>query len=152
MGGGFPFARFAAALVLSLSAHLLLAWGFTALSGASPGEGGGVEPIAQSRPASRPAATRYLPASALDTRPQVMTRVMPRYPAELISGLRGRVVLELYISADGVLDRIQVAKADPPGRFEQSALEAFRAARYAPGRKGGVPVPSLMRIEVTFGD
>lgn len=166
MDGGFPFARFSAALCLSLSAHLLIAWSFAALHGA-PGEQDGSAAsgalqvalrdaevvVAQAPATSRSAAaTRYLSATDLDVRPQIMTHVMPRYPAELVSGVRGRVVLELYISKEGALERIRVAQAEPPGRFEQSALEAFRAARFAPGVKNGKPVPSLMRIEVTFGD
>jgi protein TonB len=98
------------------------------------------------------AAPRYWPASELDVRPQIMTHVMPQYPADLPAGVKGRVVLELYVSSSGTLDRIRIVRAEPPGRFEQSALKAFTAARFTPGKRKGKSVPSLVRIEVTFGD
>jgi periplasmic protein TonB len=62
------------------------------------------------------------------------------------------VVLQLFISADGTLDNVQVAHAEPRGVFEQAALQAFQRARFTPGKKRGEAVPSLLIIEVTFGD
>lgn len=114
----------------------------------------GAEPMAQVRAPSprRGAPPRYLPTAELDTRPQIMTQVHPEYPVELVSGTRGRVVLELYIAQDGTLDRLRVARAEPAGRFEASALKAFSGARFTPGMKKGKPVPSLIRIEVTYGN
>jgi protein TonB len=97
------------------------------------------------------AETFYWPAERLDVRPQIKTHVMPEYPADLPSGVRGRVVLELRISADGGLDRVSVARAEPRGRFEEAALKAFSAARFTPGMRKGKAVPSLVRIEVSFG-
>lgn len=172
MDGGFPFARLAAALVLSLTAHLLVAWGLSALPGVPGGEPGGAasdalrarllgtETVAQAGTSRRGAAgtgssraaARYLPAAELDVRPQIMTHVNPEYPPELVAGIRGRVVLELYIAQNGTLDRIRVARAEPPGRFEASAVKAFTGARFTPGMKKGKPVPSLVRIELTYGD
>lgn len=94
----------------------------------------------------------YWPVERLDVRPQIKTHVMPEYPADLPAGVRGRVVLELRISADGALDRVSVARAEPRGRFEQATLKAFSAARFTPGMRKGKAVPSLLRIEVTFGN
>jgi protein TonB len=47
---------------------------------------------------------------------------------------------------------VRVVKAEPPGRFENSALKAFTAARFTPGLRKGKAVPVLLRIEVTYGD
>lgn len=98
------------------------------------------------------AAAYYWPAARLDVRPQIKTHVMPQYPADLPAGVRGRVVLELFISHEGTLDRVRVARAEPRGRFEQAAVKAFSGARFTPGMRKGKAVPSLVRIEVTFGD
>ncbi len=98
------------------------------------------------------AEPKYFRASELDVRPQVKTHVMPEYPPDLVSGTRGRVVLEIYLSATGTPDRVRVVKAEPPGRFEKSAVKAFTAARFTPGRRKGKAVPALLRIEVTYGD
>jgi protein TonB len=102
--------------------------------------------------AAQAAAPHYWRTSQLDVRPQVRTHVMPEYPRELVSGTRGRVVLEIYLSATGTPDRVRVVKAEPPGRFENSALKAFTAARFTPGLRKGKAVPVLLRIEVTYGD
>lgn len=102
--------------------------------------------------AAHAAEAYYWPVERLDVRPQIKTHVMPEYPADLPAGVRGRVVLELRISADGALDRVSVARAEPRGRFEQATLKAFSAARFSPGMRKGKAVPSLLRIEVTFGN
>lgn len=98
------------------------------------------------------APPQYRRPAELDVKPQIKTHVMPEYPAELPAGVRGRVVLELYISSAGTLDRIRTARAEPPGRFEQAALRAFSGARFTPGILKGKAVPSVVLIEVTFGD
>jgi protein TonB len=172
---GFPIARLGTALAISLSGHVSLAWYAGGLLGplrAEPGRRPApiharladtvapAPPQRPARPAPAPAVAQpapplpappYVPADQLDVRPLIMTRVMPEYPAQLASGARGRVVLRLFIAADGTLDRLQIAHAEPPGVFDQSALEAFSKARFTPGKKKGQAVPSLLLIEVTFG-
>lgn len=98
------------------------------------------------------AAPRYWKTAELDSRPQIKTHVMPEYPKDLPSGVRGRVVLDLYVSEVGVVEDIKVVRAEPAGRFEEAAKRAFWPARFTPGLRKGKPVPSLMRIEVSFGD
>jgi protein TonB len=98
------------------------------------------------------AATHYWPPRDLDVRPQVRTQVMPEYPKDLPAGVRGKVVLDVFISLSGRVDRVSVVRAAPAGRFEQSAIKAFSAARFAPGVRKGKPAPSRLRIEVTFGE
>jgi protein TonB len=81
-----------------------------------------------------------------------MTHVMPEYPQEMLSGTKGRVVLRLYIGADGILDDVRVAHAQPAGRFDRAAVRAFAGARFTPGMKAGKPVATELLIEVTFGN
>ena len=102
--------------------------------------------------AARAAAPRYWAGKDLEVRPQIKSHVMPEYPRDILSGTKGRVVLDLFVSATGTLDRIHVVKAEPPGRFEQAARQAFAGARYGPGLRKGKPVASRLRIEVNFGD
>ncbi len=169
---GFPIARLGAALAVSLAGHASLAWYAGGLLTPLRAEAGRrpapiqvrltdiVQPAVEpqpghssrtAKPAPRLPAQPYIPAEQLDVRPLIMTRIMPEFPPELASGARGRVVLRLFISADGTLDHLQVAHAEPRGVFEQAALEAFARARFTPGKKSGEAVPSLILIEVTFG-
>lgn len=112
------------------------------LSGAAESQG----------PVREAPAARYWRAADLHTRPQIMTHVMPEYPVDLVAGIRGRVVLELAISREGAVDTVRVLRSEPAGRFDASAVKAFSAARFTPGVRNGEPVPSLIRIEVSFGD
>ena len=98
------------------------------------------------------AEPRYWSGKELDVRPQVKTHVMPEYPGDLPSGVRGTVVLDVFISATGTVDRVTVVRAKPVNRFEQSAIKAFSSARYAPGMRKGKPAPSRVRVEVNYGD
>ena len=163
--------RLGAALAVSLAGHASLGWyasGLLAPVRAEPGRraapievrlAGVVQPQPAARrgrapnvaPPARLPAQAYIPADELDVRPLIMTHVMPEYPADIVSGARGRVVLRLFVSAEGTLDGLHVAHAEPRGVFEQAALEAFAKARFTPGKKKGETVPSLIVIEVTFG-
>lgn len=95
---------------------------------------------------------RYLSLGELDVRPQIKTQVMPQYPESVLPGTRGRVVLELLIASDGSVDGVNVERAEPGGLFEEAAVKAFSKALFSPGMKRGLPVPALLRVEVTFGD
>lgn len=111
-----------------------------------------VPPRAATPPAPRLPALRYVDAAGLDVRPQIMVHVMPEYPPDLVSGARGRVVLELLIGADGLIDAVNVASARPAGVFDGAATQAFSRARFTPGMLKGKPVASRLLVEVTFGD
>jgi protein TonB len=43
-----------------------------------------------------------------------------------------------------------VEEANPPGLFDQSALDAFRNARFTPAQRHGRAVKSLVRIKVNY--
>jgi len=114
--------------------------------------GAGLAGLLLASGAAQAAEPRYWTAKELDVRPQVRTHVMPEYPRDLPSGVRGVVVLDVFVSATGVVDRVSVVRAKPVNRFEQSAVKAFSAARYAPGIRKGKPAPSRLRVEVTYGE
>lgn len=92
----------------------------------------------------------YHPAHLLDERPQVRAHVEPVFPpaAPVASG---RVVVHLYIGADGRVEEVVVADAQPPGVFEQAAAQAFAAAQFTPGKVRGAAVRTYLQIEVLFG-
>jgi len=98
------------------------------------------------------ADARYWSAKELDVRPQVATHVAPEYPRDLPAGVRGTVVLDVFVSATGAVDKVTVVRAQPARRFEESAVKAFSAARFVPGKRQGKPAPARLRIEVKYGD
>ncbi len=92
----------------------------------------------------------YHPAYLLDERPQVRALVEPVFPpgAPVESG---RVLVHLYIGADGRVEEVVIADAQPPGVFEQAAAKAFAAAKFTPGKVRGESVKAYLAIEVLFG-
>jgi TonB family protein len=114
---------------------------------------------AQRQPAARgavPAAhgiatpPQYLVAEELDERPQIRTAVQPVFPE--LAPPSGRVVVRLYINEAGLVDDVKALRAEPSGIFEAAAIEAFKAARFTPGRKDGVAVKSALDVELLFGE
>jgi len=87
----------------------------------------------------------------VDMHPVALSPIKPVYPekgAEL--GVDGKVVLLLLIDETGVVKEVSVVEADPEGIFEESALAAFREARFAPAQKNGRAVKSRVLIRVTY--
>lgn len=96
-----------------------------------------------------PLAPAYLSGGRLDPGPRPLQDVEPAFPDEA-GQQHGIVVLRLLINESGVVDQVAVVRSAPKGLFEQSALEAFAAARFSPGMLLGFPVKSQVTIEVEF--
>lgn len=93
----------------------------------------------------------YYKAGEVDQGAQFLNEILPEYPAEAhFRGLTGSVDLALYIDEAGQIRDITVERAEPPGFFEESAIKAFRAARFSPAIKDGRPVKSRKNIRVSF--
>lgn len=118
-----------------------------------------VSPSASSAPAAPvpPAALTssvdltYYNARDLDVQPHALRVIRPDYPADADRRrLSGTLRLQLKLEADGRVSDIAVVNATPPGVFEDSAIKAFRDARFAPAQKNGRPVRALVVIEVVY--
>ena len=96
-----------------------------------------------------PPSPDYAKTSELDTSPVPLADITPDYPAAA-AFRRGHVVLELFISETGIVDRVDVLSATPPGIFDDSARTAFLQAKFEPGRRRGVASRSRMTIEVDY--
>jgi protein TonB len=109
-------------------------------------------------PAAAPAATltssvdlTYYSARDLDVQPHALRVIRPEYPlAADRQKVSGTLRLQLKLEADGRVSDIEVVSATPPGVFEDSAIKAFRDARFAPAQKNGRPVRALVVIEVVY--
>lgn len=75
------------------------------------------------------AACAPIPQSAPD--PRVDTRVDPRYPESAAENeIEGVITLSYNIAANGQTRNIRVVAADPPGYFEDAAIEALSQWRF----------------------
>lgn len=116
------------------------------------------QPAAAPPSAAAPAATitssvdlTYYSARDLDVQPRALREIVPDYPADADrQRLSGKVRLQLKLEADGRVSGIEIVHANPPEVFNESAIRAFRDARFAPAQKNGRPVRALVLIEVVY--
>jgi protein TonB len=97
-----------------------------------------------------PMDTTWYLARQVDSHPRAVGTISPRYPE--IARQRGQEgTLKLMVRIDdlGQVRDVEVVEAQPPGVFDESALEAFRNARFRPATKDGRPVryEAYMRVE-----
>jgi len=93
----------------------------------------------------------YYSARDVDVHPRALREVVPVYPEDADrQRVSGKLRLQLKLQADGRVSDIEVLSATPPGVFDESALQAFREARFSPAQKNGRPVRALVQIEVVY--
>ena len=72
-------------------------------------------------------------------------------PIALRSAIEGRVVLELFVDRNGLVQRVSILREEPPDRgFGEAAIRAFTGRRGTPAMANGEPVSSRYRYPVSF--
>ena len=75
----------------------------------------------------------------------------PRYPdAARRSGEQGTVTLRVQVARDGAPSRVAVEKSSGSPHLDAAALEAVKAWRFTPARRGGEAVESWMLVPIVF--
>ncbi len=93
----------------------------------------------------------YYPARLLDVLPGPLDDIALSYPESAAArDLSGTVTLLLLIDELGVVVDISVISAEPPGYFEEAAIESFRNVLFRPAQRNGRAVKSRLPVEVTF--
>lgn len=93
----------------------------------------------------------FYPARQLDVLPRPLDDVPLRYPETAADqDLSGRVVLLILIDELGMVVEASVISADPPGVFEEAALESFSSVMFSPAIRHGRAVKSRLPVEVNF--
>jgi protein TonB len=93
----------------------------------------------------------YYSVRDLDVQPRALREIVPDYPYDADrQRVSGQVRVQLKLEADGRVSDIAVVGADPPGLFEDSALRAFRNARFIPAQRNGRPVRARVVITIVY--
>ncbi|HSC95953.1 MAG TPA: energy transducer TonB [Burkholderiales bacterium] len=75
----------------------------------------------------------------------------PRYPeAARRSGEQGMVTLRVRVAADGSASGVTVEKSSGSPHLDAAALEAVKAWRFAPARRGANAIESWMLVPIVF--
>lgn len=94
---------------------------------------------------------QFYPARLLDVLPRPTADISLKYPENAArDDLSGTVTLLLLIDELGVVVEATVLSAEPPGYFEDAAIESFRSVLFQPAQRNGRPVKSRLPVEVTF--
>jgi TonB family protein len=94
----------------------------------------------------------YFRRSELTVAPTLQGEPLIRWPEKAGSAApwAGKVVLRVFVSAAGVVDRIEVANSSLPAAFDEAAGVAFSRVRFRPGEIEGVAVNSETSFEIVF--
>lgn len=88
-------------------------------------------------------------AEQIAARPK--SRPRPTYPRiAQRQGIEGFVTLRLRIDASGRVEDAVVVKAEPPGVFDDAALNTARRYRFTPARRGSEAVASTLQQTIRF--
>jgi TonB family protein len=99
-----------------------------------------------------------LPALGYYTTDQLTKRPQPVSAIELDSTetspivVSGKIVLRIWINEFGSVADVELEASDLPEVFSRTAIAAFKSLRFAPGELNGLPVGTVMRIEVNYDD
>ena len=75
----------------------------------------------------------------------------PRYPWRArVRGHEGRVVLSVWVGADGGAERLAVAQSSGHAALDRAAVEAVEQWQFEPARRSGVDTPSIVYLPVIF--
>jgi protein TonB len=115
--------------------------------GAAVADVGAVRAELETSRTRRRESEAFVPASALE-----QTRyVEPRYPAAArAQNLAGWVEVELTVATDGAVKGVRVLRGDPPGVFDEAAIEAVSKWRYRPVMREGRAVEQRARLRMRF--
>jgi TonB family protein len=98
---------------------------------------------------STPQAAVVGDASSADT-PEARLPA-PTYPKQALSQrTSGKVVLLIDLDATGRPTHVEVAESEPAGVFDAATVETAYQWRFDPEIRDGKPVPSRVRVPVTF--
>ncbi len=108
-------------------------------SGLGPGWGGGT------------GGGAYRPGAGI-TNPRLIREVRPNYTADALRAkIQGEVLIEAIVLPDGTVGDAHVIRSlDPVFGIDEEALRTARQWRFVPGTKGGVPVPVIVTIAISF--
>ncbi len=105
--------------------------------------GSGAQALSPGAVAGQPGANREArPASGNDP---------PEYPwTARVQGHQGRVVLSVWVSAEGQADRLAVLKSSGYPSLDRAAAAAVQGWRFRPARRAGTDTGSLLYVPVVF--
>jgi protein TonB len=85
-------------------------------------------------------------------RPRLVKETRPHYTSEAMrAGVEGSIKMEAVVQTDGTVGEVRVVRSlDTKFGVDEEAVKTLKQWRFEPGKKGGVAVPALVEVEMTF--
>lgn len=97
------------------------------------------------------AAAQEYNAADVDTKPKLIRMGRLAYPPlAKRTGVEGKVLVHVLISAKGKAEKMEVVESEPEGVFDEAALNSLKYSQFRPGIKGGETVATWANVPVTF--
>jgi protein TonB len=128
-----------------------------------------VAPLPAEVPVPAPSAALERPAPAIAAAPpappapRVEPVVAPRFDADYLDnpapaypalsrrmGEQGRVLLRVYVHADGSAGQLEIGESSGFERLDRAAREAVARRRFVPARQGERPVAAWVLVPISF--
>jgi protein TonB len=75
----------------------------------------------------------------------------PQYPFTARRlGIEGTVVLRVWVSAEGLPDRVSIVKSSGSTLLDRAGLKAVQRWRFVPARRAGAAVADWVEVDVRF--
>ncbi len=98
-----------------------------------------------------PPATRVEPVVAPRFDADYLDNPAPAYPAlSRRMGEQGRVLLRVYVHADGSAGQVEIRESSGFERLDRAAREAVARWRFVPARQGERPVAAWVLVPISF--
>jgi protein TonB len=98
-----------------------------------------------------PMSNMIFEASELDQPPRAVVRTPPEYPYRARQRrIEGSVQVRFLVNVDGTTSQVTIVDSQPPGVFDQAAVDAVSRWRFEPGRLAGEPVAAWVVAPITF--
>lgn len=95
-------------------------------------------------------APHYFSLAELDERPFIIRDIPPNPPELKDFPQGGKLVLRLWIDTEGRVVNAEPVLSELPPAFTDSARSGFQDARFAPGRKHGQAVASVLNVTIHY--
>lgn len=105
-----------------------------------------------SAPASLLPQPYYYRRSELTAPPHILSDPGLDDPQRFPTTSPGQLEIRVFLDENGHVDEVAILSSTLPDDWTNLAVEAFRTARFAPGRLGNAAVRTQIRIMVGIGD
>jgi protein TonB len=87
----------------------------------------------------------------VDKKPVPRRQVAPEFPPSARQrGVQGYVKLNLFINAEGLVEKVRVLEAEPRGVFDEAAVTAAQQWEFEPAEYNGTAVTGWFKRTVSF--